>query len=226
MKILVLNGSPKAERSDTLHMARAFVGGMNDFCENEVTTVHVIKMHIEYCTGCFVCKKNGGTCVHTDDMEEILRRIAESDVVIYSFPLYCYGMPAPLKNLVDRLMPLSSWEMRREDNGKYGHTMHEGLGSIRYVMLCGCGFPNSKHNFEGAVRQFELKFPDNHTIITVPESPMFNIPQAKEATEPRLKLLREAGRQYAAGGIDGALLREVQSPMIPEEIYAQFANGY
>ena len=29
MKILVLNGSPKREASDTLHMTRAFVAGMN-----------------------------------------------------------------------------------------------------------------------------------------------------------------------------------------------------
>lgn len=30
MNILVINGSPKRERSDTLHLARAFLAGMND----------------------------------------------------------------------------------------------------------------------------------------------------------------------------------------------------
>ena len=55
MKILVLNGSPKGEKSDTLHITRAFLDGMNEAEPQEVHTVHVIDRHIEYCTGCFSC---------------------------------------------------------------------------------------------------------------------------------------------------------------------------
>jgi hypothetical protein len=93
-------------------------------------------------------------------------------------------------------------------------------------MICGCGFPNSKHNFEPAVAQFKLCFPGNHTIITVPESPMFNAPEAAIVTEPRLALVNQAGKQYAENGkIDVALLAEISSPMIPEEQYAAIVNG-
>ena len=102
MKILVFNGSPKRDKSDTMHMTRAFLEGMNSFCENEIKTIHVIDSHIEYCTGCFACKHNGGTCLIDDDMSAILEEYVGSDLVIYSFPLYSYGMPAALKNLVDR----------------------------------------------------------------------------------------------------------------------------
>ena len=93
-------------------------------------------------------------------------------------------------------------------------------------MIRGCGFPNSKKNFEPAVHQFELLFPNNHTILTVPESPLFNAPEAAAVTEPKLELVKEAGRQYAANGkIDAALLAEMGSPMIPEETYAKIVNG-
>lgn len=226
MKILVLNGSPKREKSDTLHITRAFLEGMNDAAENEVQIVHVVDRHIEYCTGCFVCKKNGGVCVIEDDMQSLLKQMLGSDLIIYSFPLYSYGMPAALKNVVDRTMPLSSWNMVRDEKGKYGHRMQYDVEHIRYLMICGCGYPNSKHNFEGAVRQFELKYPDNRTIVTVPESPMFNIPQAAPFVAGRLNELRAAGAEFAkTGALSEETLQRICSPMIPEEIYAQFANG-
>ena len=93
-------------------------------------------------------------------------------------------------------------------------------------MICGCGFPNSRRNFEPAVRQFELLFPEKHTILTAPESPMFSAPEAAVVTAPRLERVREAGRQYAqTGEIEAALLAEIGSPMLPEETYAKIVNG-
>ena len=225
MKILVLNGSPKRELSDTLHVTRAFLDGMQSAAPQEVHTIHVIDKHIEYCTGCFSCMRNGGICIHDDDMRDILNEILDSDLLIWSFPLYCYGMPAPLKALLDRTLPLSSMAMRKVGE-RYEHVEQADFSHLRYLMICGCGFPNSQHNFEPAVAQFKLCFPGGQPIITVPESPMFNAPEAAVVTEPRLALVRKAGRQYAnAQEIDPALLSEIGSPMIPEAQYAAIVNG-
>jgi len=224
MKILVLNGSPKREKSDTMHITRSFLEGMKDAAPQEIHVIDVIDCHIEYCTGCFACKRNGGTCIHDDDTRDILNKMLESDLLLFSFPLYCYGMPAPLKALLDRTMPLSSMAMRKVGD-RYEHVGQADFSRLRYMMICGCGFPNSRHNFEPAVQQFRQCFPCNHTIITIPESPMFNAPEAAIVTEPRLALMRQAGRQYAqTGGIDGALLNEISSPMIPEAQYAAIVN--
>ena len=225
MKILVLNGSPKREKSDTLHITRAFLDGMQDAASQEIHIINVIDRHIEYCTGCFACKRNGGTCIHDDDMQAILKEILDSDLLLFSFPLYCYGMPAPLKALLDRTMPLSSMAMQKVGD-RYEHVGQADFSHLRYLMICGCGFPNSRQNFEPAVAQFKQCFPCNHSILTIPESPMFNVPEAAIVTEPRLALVRQAGKQYAeAGEIDAALLREIGSPMIPEDQYAAIANG-
>ena len=79
-------------------------------------------------------------------------------------------------------------------------------------MICGCGFPNSRHNFEPAAAQFGLLFPHASTVLTVPESPMFHAP--------------EAGGQYAeTDTIAATLCEEIASPMIPEETCAAIANG-
>ena len=225
MKILVLNGSPKRDRSDTMHITRAFLEGMQETATQDIHVIDVIDRHIEYCTGCFACKRNGGTCIHNDDMKAILNEILESDLLLFSFPLCCYGMPAPLKALLDRTMPLSSMAMKKVGD-RYEHVGQADFSRLRYMMICGCGFPNSKHNFEPAVAQFKQCFPCNHTIITIPESPMFNAPEAKIVTEPRLELVRQAGKQFAeTGEINAALLAEIGSPMIPEEQYAAIVNG-
>lgn len=224
MKILIINGSPKKEKSDTMHITRAFLSGMNEVSPQKVHTVNVIDRNIGFCRGCFTCKYNGGKCVMDDDMRDILYEITSSDLLLFSFPLYCYGMPAMLKNLIDRTMPLSSMAMEQTD-GRYAHVGQRNFSHLKYLMICGCGFPNSNRNFEPAVMQFKLMFPNNHTVITVPESPMFNAADAAAVTVPRLELVRNAGRQYAKiGEIDGALLSEICSPMIPEKLYAQIVN--
>ncbi len=225
MKILVLNGSPKRQNSDTMHITRAFLHGMKDAAQQEIHVINVIDRHIEYCTGCFICKRNGGKCIHDDDMRAILDEILDSGLLLFSFPLYCYGMPAPLKALLDRTMPLSSMSMRKVGD-RYEHVGQADFSRLRYMMICGCGFPNSRHNFEPAVAQFKQCFPSSHTIITIPESPMFNAPEAAVVTGPRLALVKQAGKQYAeTGEIDNALLAAISSSMIPEEQYAAIVNG-
>lgn len=225
MKILVLNGSPKRDQSDTMHITRAFLQGMEQAQPQQIHTIHVIDQHIEFCSGCFACMRNGGVCRHEDDMRALLERILDSDLLLFSFPLYCYGMPAPLKNLIDRTLPLSSMAMRKVGD-RYEHVGQADFSHLKYLMICGCGFPNSAHNFEPAVAQFERMFPRNRTVLTVPESPMFNAPEAEPVTAPRLALVQAAGWQYAERGeISEQLRSEIGSPMIPEEVYAQIVNG-
>lgn len=63
-------------------------------------------------------------------------------------------------------------------------------------------------------------------ILVLNGSPMLNEPEAAPVTEPRLALLRQAGKAYAGtGAIPEALLHEIGSPMIPEEVYAAIVNG-
>ena len=225
MRILVINGSPKRDKSDTMHITGAFLEGMQESAHQDIQIIHTIDKHIEYCTGCFSCMRNGGKCIHDDDMENILGEILAHDLILFSFPLYCYGMPASLKALLDRTLPLSSMAMRKAGD-RYEHIGQAEVSHLRYVMICGCGFPNSQQNFEPVIMQFKLCFPRNHSIITVPESPMFNAPEAAVVTVPRLELIKQTGRQYAKEGeIDASLLAEVTSPMIPEDQYAAIVNS-
>lgn len=224
MKVLVINGSPKRNNSDTLKITDAFVQGMSKSIDVCLETVHTVDLNVKYCKGCFACMRSG-KCVIDDDMESILRKMLNSDLLLFSFPLYCYGMPASLKAVIDRILPLSKMDMQKVGD-RYEHVGQRDYSHLRYLMICGCGFPNSKRNFEPAVMQFGLLFPQNATVITVPECPMFGVPAADIVTKPRLELFEEAGRQYAANGvIDNKLAAEISSPLIPEEDYVKIVNG-
>ena len=85
MKILVLNGSPKRDKSDTMHITRAFLDGMKEAAPQDIHIIHTIDQHIDYCTGCFSCMRNGGTCIHNDDMKAILEEILGSVRSIRAF---------------------------------------------------------------------------------------------------------------------------------------------
>ena len=224
MKILVLNGSPKRDASDTMHITRAFLDGMKEAGEQQIKIINIIDKHIGYCKGCFTCMHNAGKCVQDDDMRELLCEVLESDLLVFSYPLYCYGMPAPLKAFMDRTLPLSSMAMEKQGD-RYRHTRQADYTHLKYLMICGCGFPNSRNNFEPAQMQFRQMFPNNTTTICVPENPMFNSPEAAEVTVPRLALIKQAGTQYAeTGAISEQLHAEIQSPMIPDEVYVDIVN--
>lgn len=95
----------------------------------------------------------GGRCAIDDEMREILEQMLSADLLLFSFPFHSYGMPAGLKNLVDRMLPLSSMAMT-EANGRYVHAGQRDYSHLKFLMICGCGFPNSRRNFEPAVRQY------------------------------------------------------------------------
>lgn len=226
MKILVFNGSPKKEKSDTMHLTKAFIEGMNEVQDNEILTINSIEENVKPCTGCFTCKKNGGNCIYDDDMTNILEKILNTDIIIWSFPLYAYSMPSTLKAIIDRTMPLSTMAMRKV-NGRYEHNSKHNLSKLKYVMISGCGFPNFKNNFENMIGQFINMFgEENSTIIAVPESPMFNVKEAEIVTMPFLKNVKTAGREYAqTGKISNETMKLLNTPMIPEEQYVKICNG-
>lgn len=104
MKVLVLNGSPKGEKSNTLNITKAFLDGFS--ADTEVEYITVKKETIKPCMGCFSCwSRTPGECVIKDDMQKIYEKINSADIIIESFPLYFFGMPSQMKALTDRCLP-------------------------------------------------------------------------------------------------------------------------
>lgn len=224
MKILVLNGSPKS-KSDTMVLTNAFFRGMEKTGQHEITIIDVIKKNISPCRGCFGCWQVGnGQCVIDDDQNEILRLYPEADLIIWSFPLYCYGMPSHLKAVLDRTIPLIQKRMEATENGTR-HVSKVDFSKIHSVVICGCGFPNYEHNFEGVSRQCELCF-GNLTQVYVPETPLLNEPLAEPVAKIKIESFERAGEEYGKSlCLKAVTITELQSLMIPKQDYINALNA-
>ena len=101
MRILSLLGSPRA--NGTTHtMARLIAGGLSG--GGPVEEIALQEKHIRPCRGCQSCDAAPHVCplARTDDAEAVFAAIAAADVVLWTSPVYFYGLPAQAKALVDR----------------------------------------------------------------------------------------------------------------------------
>ena len=99
-KVLILSGSPrKGGNSDVL--CDEFAKGAISMGAS-VEKIRISEQRIAPCTGCYFCKNNGGRCALNDDMEEILQKIIDCNVLVLSTPVYFYAICAQLKTVIDR----------------------------------------------------------------------------------------------------------------------------
>ena len=225
MNILVLNGSPK-KKSDTFRLTEAFLNGLNADGRHTVNIVNVIDRQIAPCRGCFGCWKRGnGHCVIEDDQNGILDLYRDADLIIWSFPLYCYGMPSHLKAVLDRTIPLVRMKMIQEADGTVRHEALADFSRIHTLVICGCGFPHWEGNFDGLKQMCKTCF-CNPDMICVPETPLLNVPEAAVVADPLLTRFRKAGEEYGAAlSLSGETIAELEKPMIPAEEYIRHVNG-
>lgn len=66
------------------------------------------EIEIEPCRGCNACEKLNRCINEDDDLEWVLEKIIAADIVILAAPVYCMGMCAQAKALVDRMQVLRS----------------------------------------------------------------------------------------------------------------------
>ncbi|MBO7353037.1 MAG: flavodoxin family protein [Lachnospiraceae bacterium] len=225
MKILVLNGSPK-KKSDTMRLTGAFLKGLNKAGEHEVNIINVIDRDIAPCRGCFGCwQKLDGHCVMQDDQNAILDLYRDSDVIIWSFPLYCYSMPSHLKAVLDRTIPLIQMKMVQLPDGTVRHEPLADFSKIHTLVICGCGFPNWDGNFNAMKLMCKNCFGDPD-IVCVPETPLLNVPAAAVVADPLLARFERAGEEYAASlRLSTETIAELEQPMISAEEYIRNVNG-
>ena len=69
---------------------------------NDVEKISLVGKEIQFCKGCFACQKLG-RCIIKDDVNDIMAKVLEADVVCWATPIYYYEMSGQMKTLIDRM---------------------------------------------------------------------------------------------------------------------------
>lgn len=108
-KIIVISTSLRpGSNSDML--ADKFIEGAKT-AGHDVEKVSLEGKTIQFCKGCMACQKLGH-CVINDDVNAIMAKVLDSDVVVWATPIYYYEMSGQMKTLIDRMNAMYTQEYR------------------------------------------------------------------------------------------------------------------
>ncbi len=161
-------------------------------------------------------------------MQTLLDKLAEADVWIFATPVYVDGMTGPLKNLIDRTVPLMSayFELRE---GHCRKVMRESAHSGKVALVSSCGFwemdnfdplvahvkaicRNMNREFAGALLR-----PHSRSIALMADK--------REAVNDIFAAAREAGKELVLKGtMSSRTLAVVSRTLLPLDAYVQAVN--
>lgn len=101
MKILIISSSPrKGGNSDVL--CDQFAKGATEN-GHEIEKISLQEKKISPCIACYGCMKDH-ICSINDDMSDIFSKLAGTDVIVLSSPVYFYSLTAQMKIFIDRCL--------------------------------------------------------------------------------------------------------------------------
>lgn len=232
MKVLVLNGSPKGNKSFTLTMTELFLEGIRKVEPNlEVDVVCLLDKEIKPCRGCEACwRTTPGKCVIKDDAIAIHEKYITADLIIWSFPLYLCGVPSHTKACMDRIVfPCLMPQMAFNEDGVIFHPFRNRGAHQRQVLISSCGFPQIEHNYDGLIHQMRIVNRNITNIICAAAPAAWPIPQSapyKERVEQYKKDMKQAGVEYLRNGsLSIQLINRLKEPMAPAEEFMDVFNA-
>jgi len=220
MNVLAINGSPHMDDGNTAIILNPFLDGMRE-AGAKVELFYTRKLKIGPCNGDMSCWfKNPGKCGQADDMQMLLPKLKEAGVIVWASPVYYAGITGPLKNIMDRQLPLF---------------MQENAGSKRQkiVLVSTCG--------AWELSMFDPLLAQMKTLYSIPEAnsefvgallrPMADgMKEMLKAGETRLvdeviQAAKEAGLQLVKEGkISDEIQKRVSKALMPQDAYYKAAK--
>ena len=113
MKKLTVISTSLRPGSNSHALAEQFAEGAKA-AGHEVELISLRGKEIKFCIGCLACQKLG-RCIINDDVNDIMAKVIESDVVCWATPIYYYEMSGQMKTLIDRMNAMYPKDYRFRD---------------------------------------------------------------------------------------------------------------
>jgi multimeric flavodoxin WrbA len=114
MRIMTILGSPR--RQGNTAKVLGWITEQFQAAGHEVDSANILDYRVQGCGECMACKK--GTvelCSIGDDANGLYRRMVAADLVLIAAPVFCWGFPAQIKGLIDRMYCMMDFEGERLD---------------------------------------------------------------------------------------------------------------
>jgi multimeric flavodoxin WrbA len=230
MKVLAINGSPHGKKGNTSLILEPFLEGIKE-AESEVHLFYTKKLTINPCLGEHNCWfKTPGECFQKDDMQEVLPKLIEADILVLATPLYVDGMTGPMKNLLDRVIPIGNPVIEMRD-GHCRHPARKEVKNGKLVLVSNCGFwemdnfnPLVMH-MQAISRNLGREFSG---ALLRPHGPALKaMINQRMPVNDVLEAAKEAGRQLIEDGrMKVDTLKIVSRELLPQQMYVNIANQY
>jgi len=107
MKALFINGSPRKKGNTALLLKKAMEGAKDAGAEVEYVDLYDRSLNYKGCMSCFACKIKGGkkgVCSFKDDLQPILEKAVDADILVCGSPVYTSYPTANLRAFMERLI--------------------------------------------------------------------------------------------------------------------------
>ena len=109
MRIMTILGSPR--RHGNTAKVLGWIEEQFQAGGHEVDSANILDYRVQGCGECMACKK--GTvelCSIGDDANGLYQRMVAADLVLIAAPVFCWGFPAQIKGLIDRMFCMMDFD--------------------------------------------------------------------------------------------------------------------
>ena len=112
MNMMTILGSPR--RQGNTAKVLGWIEDQLRAADHKVDPANILDYSVGGCGECMACKKGSvELCSIGDDANALFRRMVAADLVLVAAPVFCWGFPAQIKGLIDRMFCMMDFDGER-----------------------------------------------------------------------------------------------------------------